>query len=328
MTEPATELAARTGILAPLALAAQGGTAPDWIMLFPAGAQLQAVDGRSWRLDDPATVIAASLAAGLDLPIDWEHGQDHLAPQGARADAAGWIDRMEIRDGAVWAHVAWTTDGAASVAGRGYRYVSPAFLHTKAEPHRVTRVVGAALVNRPAFAMPALASQAPTTESSPNMDKDLLDALGLAGNATKADAIAAIAKLKGDCATALASSQTPPVDRFMPRADYDQAIARATAAEQKLADRDASDLETRVTALVEGGIKDGKIAPASKDHYLALARKDFASVEGLIRAAPAIIKPSDLDNKDKPAAAAGALTEEEKAVCRNLGISEEAYAKA
>jgi phage I-like protein len=320
-----TELAARSGIVTALALAAQGG-APEWIMVFPPGPDLNAVDGRSWRMDDPAAVIAASLAAGLDLPIDWEHAQDEVAPKGGRADAAGWISALELRDGVIWARVDWTPAGKASVEGKSYRYLSPSFLHLKSEPRQVTRVIGAALVNRPAFAMPALASSHPQQTEESLVDKDLLDALGLAGNATKADAITAIGKLKGDFAAATAAAQTPPVDKFMPRADYDRVLERATAAETKLAERDATELEARVTALVEGGIKEGKIAPASKDHFLALARKDLASVESLLKAAPVVVKPSDIDQRDKPAT--GALTDEEKAICAQMGLPEKDFIAA
>jgi phage I-like protein len=34
-------------------------------------------------------------AMGVDLPIDWEHATELRAPQGERADAAGWLSRLE-----------------------------------------------------------------------------------------------------------------------------------------------------------------------------------------------------------------------------------------
>ncbi|CAA0129454.1 Uncharacterised protein [Starkeya nomas] len=313
---------ARASILTPIALAAAGAV-PEWIMILPAGPQLRAVDGRSWTIEDPDAVAAASMLDGLDLPIDWEHAQDHRAPKGEEAPAAGWIDRIEVRDGAQWAHVDWTEKGRRSIAGRDYRYISPTFLHDKAG--RIARIIGAGLVNRPAFnSLPALAQQSTTTEDTM---KSTLAALGLAETATEADATAAVTKLKTDLVAATASAQTPSLEKFVPRADYDQVLQRATAAEQKLTERDRSDLDARVTTLIDGAVAAGKIAPASKPHYVALAQKDFAQVEGLLATAPQIVKPSGLDDPGRTTPPAGTLDEVEKAMCRQLGLSEADYLK-
>lgn len=311
---------ARATILSPIALAA-AGDAPDWIMIMPAGPQLKAVDGRTWTITDPEQIAAASLADGLDLPIDWEHAQDHLAPKGERADAAGWIDTIEVREGAQWAHVNWTDEGRRSVASRSYRYISPSFLHDKAG--KVARISGAGLVNRPALAeLPALAQQdTPTLSDTEDTMKNILTVLDLAANATEADAVAAITKLKGDLTTSVAAAQTPPLEKFVPRADYDQVLTRATAAEQQLTDRNKSDLNARIASLVDGAVAAGKIAPASKEHYVALAAKDFASVEALLASATPIVKPSGLDGKKPAEAQAGQLDDMEQSICAALGLT-------
>lgn len=318
---------ASASLLSPLP---SGTSAPAWIMVMPAGPALAATDGRKWTLTDPAAVASASMAAGLDLPIDWEHAQDARAPEGHRADAAGWITALEARDGAIWAQVTWTDEGAASVASRGYRYISPAFLHDKDGERCIRKIIGAGLVNRPAFPMPALAReddpiQDDATPKETDMDKDILEALGLPADATKAQALTAIATARSELSTARTAADTPPVERFMPRADYDQVLARATAAEQALKDRDDTEAKARVEALVEDGVKAGKIAPSSRAHYLALASKDFASVEALLKTAPAIVGKPGLD-PDLPKTGAGALTDDEKALCRQLNLTEEAFA--
>lgn len=319
--KPSTE-SARLAILSPLALAAQGG-APDWLMLMPPGPDLNAQDGRSWKSGDIPQIIKVSLA-GVDLPIDWEHAQDHVAPEGVRAPAAGWIDQLEERDGAVWAHVTWTDDGRKDVESKAYRYLSPAF-HFSIATKAVTRIVGAALVNRPAFAqLPALANEH-TTEGT-TMDKDLLTALGLAANATLADALAAIGKLKTDTATALAAAQAPDIARFAPRADVDAALERATAAEKALKDRDDADTKAKALVLVDTAIAEGRIAPASKDHYLSLAAKDFAGVENVLKVAPKIVGGRVELPREAPGGN-GSLSDEEKATCRMLGLTEESFLK-
>lgn len=323
-----TTTTARAAILSPIALAAQGG-APEWVQILPAGPELVAVDGRRWTLTDAAAVARASLANGLPLPIDWEHGQDLKADKGERADAAGWIEELQVReDGTTWARVVWTDEGAQSVASRAYRFLSPAFRFGKSTAREVKRIVGAGLVNRPAFPMTALASEqdTDTDDNEDIMDKDILDALGLAHSSTKADAIASIGKLKGDCETALAAAKHPPLERFIPRADYDAVEQRAVAAEQKLAERDAAETKAKAETLVDEAVKAGKIAPVSKDHYLALAAADYSAVESLLKVTPSIIKQSDLD-KLKASDGTTTLDESERAICRQLNISEESYLK-
>ena len=65
--------------------------APEWVMLMPAG-ELNARDGRRWRLTEAGAVVNATRAAagGLDLPIDFEHQTQLSARNGQSAPAAGW----------------------------------------------------------------------------------------------------------------------------------------------------------------------------------------------------------------------------------------------
>ncbi|QPC44624.1 hypothetical protein HW532_19100 [Kaustia mangrovi] len=313
-----------TAFPALLALAAEGA-APDWVQLVPAG-ESRAVDGRTFRLDDPAAVIAASMEAGLDLPIDWEHAQDRRAEDGGIAPAAGWIVELAERDGAIWGRVQWTERGRASVEGREYRYVSPSMLQHR-KTNRVLRIIGAGLVNRPALVMPALARE--TTTEEPDMDKELLEALGLKPEASKADALEAVGKLKGDLHTAQARAETPSLDKFVPRADYDAVVARAETAETTLANRDNETREAEIAALVDGAVTAGKIAPANRDFYVATAREEggLERLKTFVESAPQVVAKSGLDDKDAPGGA-GTLTDAETVVCRQLGMTEEDFAKS
>lgn len=297
------------------------GKAPDWIMLFPAGA-VKAVDGRAWANSDPQAVVAESMAAGLDLAIDWEHGQDIKAPDGDAAPAAGWIDQLEVREGAIFAHVTWTEEGRRSVESRGYRYISPSFLFDKTSG-LITRIVGAGLVNRPALSMPALARKQEGSE----MDKAIAEALGLPATATAAEAVAAIGKLNTNLAQATARAETPDVSRFIPKAQYDAVLVRATAAETKLAEQDRAVKDAEVVALVDQAVKDGKVAPASRDFYLATCRREGGVEEfkRFVASAPKIVADPGVDRD--PKAPAGTLSDTEKALARQLGLDEAAYLK-
>ena len=78
--------------------------APEWVMLMPAG-QLNARDGRRWRLTDAGAVVDATRAnaGSLDLAIDFEHQTEHAKQNGQPAPAAGWIRELQARAGALWA---------------------------------------------------------------------------------------------------------------------------------------------------------------------------------------------------------------------------------
>jgi phage I-like protein len=303
------------------------GRVPDWIMLIPAGAEIQTRDGRRWKNPDPAAVLAATREYGLPLPLDFEHATEIAAPQGQPAPAAGWIEALELREGAVWARIAWTPRGAEMLRAREYRFLSPAFLYAK-EGGRVIRITSAALTNRPAFPELALNS----TRHEDHMDnKTLLAALGLPETATVEQAVAAVNKLKGDLAAATARAQTPDLNLFVPRADYDAQAAKAQVAEKALTERLAAEHQQAAEAAVEAAVKAGKITPATKEFYLATCqtREGLAAFQKFVEAAPVIAGNSGLDGKD-PAGAQGSsgLTPGQLAICRQMGLDPKEYQKA
>ena len=100
------------------ALPSPDGQAPDWIELIPAGPTVTGRDGRTWLFDELAQqlVLAAFTGRAIDMVIDWEHATEVAAPQGTPAPAAGWIDKLEIRNAALWGHVSWTPRAGEQVA--------------------------------------------------------------------------------------------------------------------------------------------------------------------------------------------------------------------
>ena len=133
--------------------------APEWVMLMPAG-ELNARDGRRWRLTDADAVVDATRtrAGSQDLVIDFEHQTELAAKNGQPAPAAGWIRELQARAGALWGRVEWTARAAAMLKAREYRYLSPTFTHTR--DGVVLWLAGAGLTNAPALDMPALAAAA------------------------------------------------------------------------------------------------------------------------------------------------------------------------
>lgn len=262
-------------------LAQAENTAPEWVELFPAGPELKARDGRTWTAD-PQAVLSAFAANNAPLPIDYEHGQDHLAPEGKEAPAAGWIVKVENRAGAVWGMVEWTARAAKMIVDREYRFLSPAFNTTKAG--RITRLLGAGLVNRPALEMTALSREQPQEETDM---KAIAKALGLADDADEAAILAALGKLQSDHETALAAAEN--------RADTTEVATLRTelaALRQKDTDRD-------IDAALDLGTQQGKITPASRDNYRAMCAVEggLARFKALAATLPVLGDPTKLDGK-------------------------------
>ncbi len=183
------------------------GETPEWIELIPAG-EFAGRDGRGpYRLTDAAAVIEASQALRMDagLPIDYDHATDFAAPAGRPAPAAGWIRGLEDRGGALWGRVEWTRHGAAAVAMREYRYISPVFEY--APSGEIVRLLRAALTNNPNLYLSAISSSAAPATGGPagggqelevpmeGLGSALAEMLGLDSGAGAAEIIAEVRAL-------------------------------------------------------------------------------------------------------------------------------------
>ena len=221
-----TQLALNTDLSATVS----DGKAPEWVELIPPGPNVTGRDGRQWLFDEQAGTLVQSsfLGRAIDLPIDWEHATQHRASKGESAPAAGWIKQLELRNGALWGLVDWTPRASEQVINREYRFLSPVF-DFDPDTTRIARLVSAGLTNKPNFLLTALNQE--NTEVTPvTLSPALLTALGLPATATEEQALAATAQLR---ATAQAvNTEKPNLEQFMPRADYDSVLQRATNAEQ------------------------------------------------------------------------------------------------
>ena len=300
-----------------------GDSAPEWIQLLPAGQEVVGRDGRAWINSAPAGIVAAFEADGKPMPVDWEHATELKAPKGEPAPAAGWIVRLELREGgSLWGRVEWTVRGLEAVASREYRFISPVFIYDRAT-NLIIQLTSVGLTNRPNLYLQALNSLHHQEEAP--MLKKLLQALGLSENATEEAALNQVAKLNSDLATALNRADQPPLDKFVPKADYDAVVAKAANAEQKLADQEKASLETAINTEIDAALKAGKITPATVGYHKASCRQEggLDRFKAFCQAAPTVAADSDLDKKKAEGAESVALNAEQAQMAAMFGNSAE-----
>ncbi|MBI1246154.1 MAG: hypothetical protein GC202_14225 [Alphaproteobacteria bacterium] len=195
------------GQLVALAL---GDSGSIWIKLLPAGT-FTALDGRGpFRTGDQAAmqkIIDRTLerAGSTELMIDYDHQLLYGPVQGVggTARAAGWIKELQARPDGIFARVEFTPKATQMIRDGEYRYVSPLFASTDKQKGDILALFNAALVNRPALDMPAIAAAFSQTQEEP-MEK-ILKSLGLKDGASEDAIVAAIGGLVAVQTAALAA---------------------------------------------------------------------------------------------------------------------------
>lgn len=302
---------------------------PDELLLVPAG-EFTGRDGRAWHNPSPDDVIENTRGFGRDIPIDIEHATELKAPKGEAAPAQGWIrrDDLFVRDGAIWGKVEWNDSGRQYLETKGYRYYSPAFYFTASG--QVLRVKSVGLTNGHNLDLPALNQAQPHQGEIDDMSLSaaIRQALSLKDDANEADAVQAIGQLKTDHQLALNQAQTPDAERWVPTETHTLALNRAEQAEQALAGYRTQEMEGEVDAAIEAG----KIAPANRDHYLAICRQEggIDTFRALAKTMPQVINPAPGVGGQKPEGdqPGSQLTADELAMCRDMGLSEDEFLSA
>lgn len=313
---------------------------PDEIEVLPLG-PFRLADKRGktpMQVADAAALIQASfdLAPGQGdkaLPIDFDHRS--FGPQGQTdTRAAGWITGLRVDGDRIMASVEWTTEGEAALRSRSYRFVSPVF--RSASDGRVMLLEGAGLVNVPA--LPQLRQLASKEEDPMDPIKEIAAALGL--SADEPDKIVARVKALAKTETQLASfadaageSGDGALDRIAARlkdsapdpAKY-VPMSSFMALQTELASLKTDVGTGKVDAALEAARDAGKLTPDLEDWARNLASKDLAAFEGWAAVAPqrVAIGERQLAGKQPPATTAP-LTETERQVASQMGVSEDAF---
>lgn len=321
----------------------------QWVHIMPAG-QWRGYDGRGpYRLSNPAAVIAKSLRPKTDLVIDRDHVR-FFNPT-VEVKAAGWMKKMEVRDGEIWAYVEWVETAKQELEKKEYRYFSPEY-EVDPETREIIRITGGTLTNTPNFELDAVASAQnpqtePTIHKETKMDehlKKLAKKLGLPETASTEDIEKACAA-RFDAAAAL-EAQVASVTKVLSVEKIDDVekaikeIREAASAETGKPDPEkyvpmnvheemASQLKElqdgytgdKAMAAVEAAMAAGKITPAQKEWATEYATQNLAAFNKFIDGAPAVVSKNAQVASGKPSGD-GALTESEAEVASQLGMSE------
>lgn len=308
------------------------GGAPEWLPLVPAGS-FTGRDGRTWQNANPQAVIDATRAVGRDIPWDIEHATELKGPKGEAAPAQAWnpLSDLEVRDGVIWGKVDWNDAGRQLIENKSYKYYSPAFLYDSSGEVRLLKSVGLTNVHN-LRELPALNHQLENPESNHqpggtddmSLSAAIRQALGLKEDANDADAVVSISALKNDHQVALNRAETPDAEKFVPKADYDLAMNRASSAETYVKAAQQKEIEAEIDAAIEAG----KVAPASKEYHLATCHQEggLERFKSFVDSAPKVLNTEGGQGGKKPKAdKTSKLTEEQVALCRQSGTSEEDF---
>lgn len=326
------------------------------IQLFPAG-DFRAIDGRpekvrSWRMTaaDAARVVAEANQRTTPYLIDYEHQSLMAADNGQPAPAAGWFKRLEWREGrGLFAvDVEWTERAKGFILAGEYRFISPVFSFDR-QSGAVQRLMSAGLTNTPALDGLAAVVAAASLRLNSSSHKEpvvsyakIAAVLGLLADAGEEKILEGVAALK-------AAAAKPDPAQYVPvatmKAVQDELAAlKATAAkpdltqhapvaalkalQDELAALKQQQISSEVNALVEQGVKDGKLLPAMKEWAVSMGQQNVAALKQYLDASPPIAALTATQTKGKaPAAAGNGLTEEEVAVCRAMGVTPDAFKK-
>ena len=284
----------------------------QWYMLVPAG-KINALDGRTFTGDSPELIVQNFAAGKVFLMVDLDHRSESKEGGGP---AEGWVEKMEVREGAAWGRITWTPYGYVKIKYKEYRYLSPAFW-TADGTDRIIKVKSVGMVNQPAILTYTLARQKSTkgAQMSTQETKTPAPPAKSEGQKTEAPPVVQTASRKD-------ASQAPSLSLAVPRADHDAVVARAVAAEEALARHQADLWADKVEAAIGQAVKDGKIAPSSRDYHLAQCMRQggFEEFKTYIASAPALLQPQKL-----PAAPVATgrktMSSTEVRVARAMGVS-------
>lgn len=313
----------------------------------------------SLSAEDMQSILGYFGAKGEQIPVDSNHYLHQLAtskhldeaevlkllPSGVAAMGYGSLalagDELRFR-------VNWTPTAYELMKAKIFRYFSPALRGLLQPPLRITSV---AMENEPALNnLDALAASANNRGTPPHntrrlqmtvLEKALAGLLGRDSIALGAEADASAVAAGVDAKTALFADLRKElnlgdnVDDKMIMVALKGLIAKAGGADGlaaelatvkgKVDELTMSANESKRLALIEQGVREGKIVASTKDLW---GKLDYATLSAHLPTAPVIAPPGKVPRENLVPADDIALTAEDKEVCRRFGYTEEEFLAA
>lgn len=321
--------------IASLATALPSSPAPGTLHLLPAG-EFRAVDGRpadapAWRLDKKIAHAIISDAAARKNPyvLDYEHQTLHAAQNGKPAPAAGWFKHLAWREGVglLATDVTYTAAAQAMITAGEYRYVSAVFEY--APDGRVLRLLHAGLVNTPALdgltavKLAALAALYPTTGNPMNeMLVKLLEKYGLTPGDSEEENWAVL-EAHLDALTA----QLAELGAAQAALKSAAPVSVVAALQAQVAALQAAQSAGEVQTLVAAGLADGRILKPMESWARSLAVADLQSYLNSAQPIAALKSMQSGGVAGMPPSGPAALSEVDRQVMKQLGLTEAQYLK-
>lgn len=309
--------------------------APEEIKVLPLGV-VKSTKG-TFLVDNASVemILKAFENRKIDLVVDYEH-QTMLNVQ---APASGWITELKKGADAIIGRVEWTQKAKEYLKNREYRYLSPV-IHVL-ENRRVSSIHSVALTNSPSIdGMPAVCKDDGLVKGEKEMDlKKLIEALGLAEDATEEEVLKALEKAveaakaekeppAGENTEVVANSTIMGLLDLPENASTAEVTAKIVGlknGDQQLALRvqqlEQAAKEKETDSLVQTALKDGKITAAQKDWAKSYALMDTEGFKKFLELTGAAVPMGEIGLKDAPAGQQFSYST--SAVLKNMGISEE-----
>lgn len=305
---------------------AQASRVPTKVQLLKTGTYYSDKYG---KFDITPTMLASmkknfdEKVRGIDLAIDYSHENQDVA--------AGWIKELELADGGkeLWATVDWTAPAQEKLAHKQFRYLSAEFINNYKDNETLKdfgpTLFGAGLTNRPVIKNMAPVVELHETANTTNKEDELMNEEMKALQEqvkTLADAVAKLAApvppAPTDDAVDAELAKMSPEDMIKMIKDLKAQVAEMCAEKDKMAAaQKCAEREAKFAKL----LSEGKAIPAQKDAFMSNDAEKFAELAQKLHETPAGHGGSGKNTDVRE------LSEEEKKVCKALGLTEEEFKK-
>ncbi len=306
---------------------------PKEIELIPSEDMFVGFDGRVFRALDKVAIANNTNSKLKYVVIDENHKTDYTSGTGASVEAMGWMSDFFVKeDNSLWAKVEWTQAGAEKILSKSYKYISPVYQIDKSA--NIISILRAAITNNPNLNLTALNNKNDNDNyknkneggNMPENEKELQE-LKLALNEAKlknGELERTINERDVKLSELEKSLNSKVAEAEAKNKELEKALNEANA---KLLEISKATAEREALSVVEKAINDGKIAPSTKDVYIALCMEEggVEKFNKIMESTPSagIFKELNLnkgidENKTE-------LNEADKKMARAMGYSEEEY---